>query len=92
MSGMLSSVGAGTLSWPKMCCRSSGTPYFFARYFTRRAEDRYICSVNQASGCRRNPSCSMPIERAFTNWLPECQAASLILTCWVMWPSLERME
>ncbi|CAM5657316.1 hypothetical protein SFUMM280S_11494 [Streptomyces fumanus] len=92
MPGTLEAVGPGTLSWPRMCCRSSGTPYFFARYFTNLADERYIASVYQVSGSVRKPSCSRPIEPALTYQLPACQATSSAFTCWAMWPSVERRE
>ena len=81
----------GTLSWPRMCCRSSGMPYRSARYRTSFAEVRYIASVYQAP-CAAKPSCSRPIDLALTYQLPACQATSLALTCWAMCPSAERSE
>lgn len=77
-------VGPGTVSWPRMCCRSSGMPYFLARYFTSRAEERYIASVYQASGLARKPSCSRPIDLALTYQLPACQPTSFAFRCWAM--------
>ncbi len=65
-------------------------PYFFARYVTSRADDRYIASVYQASGSVRKPSCSRPTEALLTYQLPACQATSFAFTCWAMWPSVER--
>ena len=41
------SSGPGTSSWPMTCSRSSGMPYFAARYFTSAADDSYSDSVYQ---------------------------------------------
>ncbi|CAM5742744.1 hypothetical protein SHIRM173S_01047 [Streptomyces hirsutus] len=90
MPGTVAAVVPGTVSWPRMCCRSRGMSYFSERYRTRRAEERYIASVYQASGSARKPSCSSPIDPALTYQLPACQATSFAFTCWAMWPSVER--
>src|SRR6478736_8884369 len=73
-----------------MCCMSSGMSYLRARYFTRRADERYIGSLNHSAPVAAKPSCSRPIEWALTYQLPACQATSLPRTCWAMWPSDDR--
>jgi len=72
-----------------MWARSSGIPYFFARYFTSVAEFSYIASVNQAP-LPALPSCSTPIACMLMYQLPACQPTSFGFKCCAMWPSLER--
>lgn len=64
--------------------------YFAARYFTSRADVRYIDSVYQVPGSVRKPSCSMPTDLELVYQLPACQPTSLVFRCWAMCPSEER--
>src|SRR5829696_9707031 len=59
-----------------------------ARYATSLADARYSASVKPI---RRyvQPSCSIPIDRAFTRQLPACQAMSDVETSWTIEPFRE---